>query len=248
MPGEPETGPLGAARDLLGAGGPVVAILLLLSVVALAVSLAKLFQFHRMRLDPDGAAEIGLTALRQGQPAHAIQALRAGRGVLPPLLMSAVEGLRGGQTREAQTREAQTRDAQTHEAKIREEAERLAAGLLETLRSHLRLLEVIAALSPLLGLLGTVLGMIEAFQQMEAAGSRVEPSVLSGGIWEALLTTAVGLAVAIPSVAAFNGFERHIERMAHGIEDALTRVFTAPLGASDSHDSLAERPRVQAAS
>jgi len=233
MPGESETGPLAGALGLLGAGGPVVAILLSLSVVALAVSLAKLFQLHRMRLDPDGAAEIGLTALRQGQPAHAIQALRAGRGVLPPLLMTAVEGLRGGQVAEAT---------------IREEVERLAAGLLETLRSHLRLLEVIAALSPLLGLLGTVLGMIEAFQQMEAAGSRVEPSVLSGGIWEALLTTAVGLAVAIPSVAAFNGFERHIERMAHGIEDALTRVFTAPLGASDSHDSLAERPRVQAAS
>ena len=233
MPTETETGPLGDVLALLGAGGPVVAILLVMSIIALAVSLAKLFQFRKARLDPDGAAETALSAYRQGHPAHAIQALRVGRGVLPPLLRTAIENLRGGHA---------------DEAVIREEAERRASNVLETLRSHLRLLEVIAAISPLLGLLGTVLGMIEAFQQMEAAGSRVEPSVLSGGIWEALLTTAVGLSVAIPAVAAFNGFERHIERMTHGIEDALTRVFTAPLGASDSHDTAAERPRVQAAS
>jgi biopolymer transport protein ExbB len=56
----------------------------------------------------------------------------------------------------------------------------------------------------LLGLFGTVLGMVEAFRQLELAGSQVDPAVLSGGIWQALLTTAVGLAVAIPAVLAHN--------------------------------------------
>ena len=63
------------------------------------------------------------------------------------------------------------------------------------MRSHLRVMEVIANLAPLIALLGTVLGMIEAFQAMELAGKQVDPSVLSGSIWEALLTTAVGLII-----------------------------------------------------
>ncbi len=58
--------------------------------------------------------------------------------------------------------------------------------------------------------------MIEAFRQLEAAGNQVNPAILSGGIWEALLTTAVGLAVAIPAVVALNWLERRIERLAHG--------------------------------
>lgn len=111
----------------------------------------------------------------------------------------------------------------------REEVLRVAKDLLERLRSHLRVLEVIATLSPLLGLLGTVLGMITAFQALESAGNRVDPAILSGGIWEALLTTAVGLSVAIPTVVALNWFERRIERTAHEIEDAATRVFTADI-------------------
>ena len=95
---------------------------------------------------------------------------------------------------------------------LREELERVATFRLNQLKMLLRPLEVIANLAPLLGLLGTVLGMIVAFQNMEAAGSRVDPSVLSGGIWQALLTTAVGLAVAIPTVAVHSWLERRVER------------------------------------
>jgi biopolymer transport protein ExbB len=89
---------------------------------------------------------------------------------------------------------------------------------------------VIGTLSPLLGLFGTVLGMIEAFRRLEAAGSRVDPSILSGGIWGALLTTAVGLAVAIPTIAALNWLERRVERLAHDMDDAAARVFTSRIG------------------
>ena len=70
----------------------------------------------------------------------------------------------------------------------REETTRIAKRELANLRSHLKTLEVITTLSPLLGLLGTVLGMIEAFQKLQGAGSSIDPSILSGGIWEALLT------------------------------------------------------------
>ena len=68
--------------------------------------------------------------------------------------------------------------------------------------------------------------MIVAFQQMEAAGSQVDPSVLSGGIWQALFTTAVGLSVAIPVVAVHNLLERKVDRVAALMNDVVTQVFT----------------------
>jgi biopolymer transport protein ExbB len=102
--------------------------------------------------------------------------------------------------------------------------QRLAREELEQLRQGLRLLELTAAVAPLIGLLGTVFGMIEAFQALETAGSRVDPAALSGGIWEALVTTAAGLVVAIPALAAWHGFDRWLERGRHAMEDRLTRL------------------------
>lgn len=86
-----------------------------------------------------------------------------------------------------------------------------ASQEFDRLRNGMRVLELIAATAPLLGLLGTVLGMIEAFQKLEEAGSQVDPSLLSGGIWQALLTTAAGLIVAMPALAAWHAFDRRLE-------------------------------------
>ena len=101
---------------------------------------------------------------------------------------------------------------------VREEVERVARVKLDGLESGLPFLSLIATISPLLGLLGTVLGMIEAFQQLETAGDRVDPAILSGGIWEALLTTAAGLSVAIPAAAFFTWAAAHRgrRRSVHG--------------------------------
>jgi len=222
-------GALDTLLSLFVAGGPVVAILAVLSVIALAVTLAKAYQLWRARPDPDGVVETALNDHRRGATAHAITRLRAGRGGLAPIVGHALAGLRGGNA---------------DRATLREEVEREAGRFVEELRSHLRVLEIIAAISPLLGLLGTVLGMIEAFQQMEAAGNRVDPAVLSGGIWEALLTTAVGLAVAIPTLTAFTWLERQVERVTLHAEDAITRVFTADASA---HAAAEPAPAVQAA-
>jgi biopolymer transport protein ExbB len=74
-----------------------------------------------------------------------------------------------------------------------------------------RTLKVIGLIAPLLGLLGTILGMIEAFKVLQDTGVQADPTLLAGGIWEALLTTALGLAVAIPAIAAFNLIESRID-------------------------------------
>ena len=68
--------------------------------------------------------------------------------------------------------------------------------------------------------------MILAFQQLEAAGAQVDPSVLSSGIWRALLTTAMGLGIAIPVTAVHGWMERKVERVAAQMDDAVTQVFT----------------------
>ena len=99
----------------------------------------------------------------------------------------------------------------------------LAAGeLIRRMEVSLRGLATVAALTPLLGLLGTVVGMIRAFMVIEGQGTNVSPALLAGGIWEALLTTAAGLTVAIPCLMFHNLFQGRIER----VEGELSRMAT----------------------
>lgn len=208
-----EAGWLTDLAGLLAAGGPVVLVLLGMSVVALAIVLVKLWQFRAARLGERGRVEAALLRVRAGDLDDALAIVVGARNPVAQAVVRAVNGRRRG----------------LPEHRTREEATRFGSDVLEDLRSYLRPLEVIASLAPLLGLFGTVLGMIGAFQQLEAAGNQVNPAVLSGGIWEALMTTAVGLAVAIPAVAALNWLERVVERVAHEMDSAITSVFTLDL-------------------
>ncbi|MEO0762069.1 MAG: MotA/TolQ/ExbB proton channel family protein, partial [Pseudomonadota bacterium] len=103
-----------------------------------------------------------------------------------------------------------------------------AKNLLARASAMLRTLDVIATLAPLMGLLGTVLGMISAFQALQASGAAADPSTLAGGIWVALLTTAAGMAVAIPASAALSYFDGVVDRMRLDFEDLASRVFNRP--------------------
>lgn len=104
------------------------------------------------------------------------------------------------------------------------ETGRVARALLAQARAGLRGLELASTVGPLLGLLGTVTGMIAAFQALQEAGSRADPAALAGGIWEALLTTAAGMAVAIPASVALTWFESVVDGLRHDMEDAATRI------------------------
>lgn len=197
--------------DWLQLGGPVLLILLVMSVIALAIILVKSYQFLALNLRDHSFVDHVLKYYRAGHYEEALRMLARRRSPVARAMDVAIVG---------HARE----DLDEH--LVREEVQRVASEHLERMRSHLRGLEVIGTLSPLLGLLGTVLGMIEAFQQLEQVGSRVDPAVLSGGIWEALLTTAAGLVVAIPALVMLNWFERIVQRTGHAIEDAVTQVFT----------------------
>jgi biopolymer transport protein ExbB len=92
------------------------------------------------------------------------------------------------------------------------------------LESGFRFLDSVAQLAPLLGLFGTVLGMIEAFQSLQDAGAQVDPSLLAGGIWVALLTTAVGLVVAMPTALLLSWFEGRMDAERVTAECALATI------------------------
>jgi len=97
-----------------------------------------------------------------------------------------------------------------------------AAGNQEVFRLEERtsMLATVAGIAPLLGFLGTVTGMIKAFQQIENLGGNVNATVLAGGIWEAMITTAAGLMVGIPALAAYNHLNNRIHRMSAQMEQS----------------------------
>ncbi|MEQ9519697.1 MAG: MotA/TolQ/ExbB proton channel family protein [Parvibaculum sp.] len=112
-------------------------------------------------------------------------------------------------------------DAHKGEKQIEKAGFRATRRELRPLEGGLGMLGMIAMLSPLIGLLGTVVGMIDAFRALSEAGGAVDPSLLSAGIWVALLTTAAGLMVAIPATVAHGWFEGRLVRFADLAEQAI---------------------------
>ena len=107
---------------------------------------------------------------------------------------------------------------------VREECVRLANNDLNEARRGLRVIDLIITIAPLIGLLGTVLGMIEAFQALQDSGAQADPSALAGGIWEALLTTAAGMGIAIPASILLSWYDSVVDNVQADIENLATQA------------------------
>ncbi|MBU1207467.1 MAG: MotA/TolQ/ExbB proton channel family protein [Proteobacteria bacterium] len=108
--------------------------------------------------------------------------------------------------------------------KRKEELLITGAKEMKGLEKHLWFLSLIADIAPLLGLLGTVTGMVKAFMKIEEFGGRVDASLLAGGIWEALITTVAGLSVAIPTMVAYHYLERMVSEFSDFLREVMTRT------------------------
>lgn len=203
---------LGLLAELLRDGGPILAILLLVSLSAVTLIALKCLQFGRLRVGAREFIDAAFERWHAQRAGEALALLEATPNPIAPVMAAAMRGLSGPGGAVTQP--------------LREEVLRVAAAQQQRLNAYTRGLDVIATLAPLLGLLGTVLGMIEAFRELETAGGRADPGLLAGGIWEALLTTAAGLGIAIPAAAAVHWIESVTERVRHATEDAVTRLFT----------------------
>ncbi|MCV6584208.1 MAG: MotA/TolQ/ExbB proton channel family protein [Marinibacterium sp.] len=199
------------AMTFLEDGGVSIWVIAALSVITVALILWKIWRLALIGAWSRGKAIQSVAIYETGDAARARAIVEGRRGIRSKVLSAALQ-------------------ARTHlpQDAAREETARVAKRELASARSGLSALELIATIAPLLGLLGTVLGMIAAFQALQAAGSKADPALLAGGIWEALLTTAAGMAVAIPASAALTWFESVIDRIRRDIEDNATRVFIAP--------------------
>ncbi len=207
-------------RGVLALGGPVVAILLVMSVLTVAVTIYKLWQFAASGVGRHRVLSEALTAWDAGDAEGAQARLAQSRSYLAPFIEVAI----------------QRPNSQALSDRLDAEA-----GLaLARLERGFRLLDTIAQLAPLLGLFGTVLGMIKAFQSLQSAGATVDPSLLAGGIWVALVTTAVGLAVAMPTSMVLSWLESRTARERVFADKAL-RTVLMPQGAAVSRTTDATR-------
>lgn len=206
---EPAT-PLDTALKFLTDGGPSIWAIAALAVITLALILWKIWRLALAGAWSTGKATKAVNAFETGDIDGA-KAIVLGRIGIRSQIVSA----------------ALVAQHSLPEDKAREETARVAKKHIAKAGTGLGALELIATIAPLLGLLGTVLGMIAAFQALEQAGAKADPSLLAGGIWEALLTTAAGMAVAIPASAALTWFEAVINRIRRDVEDAATRIFVA---------------------
>ncbi|QFT96802.1 Biopolymer transport protein ExbB [Roseovarius sp. THAF8] len=195
-------GILESLRQVADLGGPVVMILLAVSVVTLATVLYKLWQFSAAGVGRHKAMKEAVESWDEGDLAAALAALKQSKSYLAPVVEMAFS--------------AQPQNRKRLEAEAESRFARLERGF--------RLLDSVAQLAPLLGLFGTVLGMIEAFQSLQEAGAQVDPSLLAGGIWVALLTTAVGLAVAMPTSMVLSWLEGRMDGERVTAERAISTV------------------------
>lgn len=194
----------------LNTGGPALWAICVLSLVLTTVGLWKLWHFAR------------LGAWRHRRLARVLDLWTAGDISAAQTQLGDAQDLRTQMARAAITT---ILDPDMSEADAREECVRIGRGLLMQARSGLRLIDLIVVIAPLVGLLGTVLGMIEAFQALQDSGAQADPAALAGGIWQALLTTAAGMAVAIPASILLSWFDSIVETLQSDIEDAATQIF-----------------------
>ena len=197
--------------DLIAKGGPVMIILLGFSVFAFAIIFVKLIQFFSAALSNTNKIEKILSKLSSTNPKKLLIEIQKIKNPMARIIEVVII-----------TKKDRRFDKESREAEI----SRIISIEIRNLENYLGGLEVVASISPLLGLFGTVLGMIKAFLNLEKAGSQIDPALLAGGIWEALLTTAFGLAIAIPALTAYHLFENKISNTRDKINDTVVRTNT----------------------
>lgn len=200
--------------QMRSAGGPVLIALVLVSVAAMTVTIFKVMQFRRIGV---GRSRLARTAAAIWVTGDCARALETARSEVSPT-SAAVAAVMASLLRYPGDRD-----------RARDLGVQTALDQLTTMSRHLRILEAVVQAAPMMGLLGTVIGMIVAFGELSAAGGAIEPAALATGIWAALLTTAAGLAVAIPFYFVSVWLDSRVEEERATMEAAIGAVlFSSP--------------------
>jgi biopolymer transport protein ExbB len=221
-------------------GGWLMVPIAACSVVGLAFFLERIWALRRSRVLPKAFVSRLFELLEAGELQKAEELCRQTGSPLGPMVAAALQDPEG--------------DRETLKERVEEVGQREAFYL----EKFVGALGAIATISPLLGLLGTVVGMIDVFQGVVAqssGGGDVQAAALATGIWQALITTATGLAVAIPIYLAYRYLLSRIDQFAVGLEeraieavDCLTEVRGRPVEPDDDGAEVADESENQGGS
>ena len=197
--------------DFLAKGGVLVGPILFCSVLALAIFLERFIRLGRVKIRGYGLVERVARHLKHGEDHKAYELAGSDDSPMGRILTHAME--------------VKDQDRETLETVLVHSTEEETRELSR----YIQALATIGNIAPLLGLLGTVLGMIKAFMVIQEMGGKVNAAVLAGGIWEAMLTTAMGLAVALPTMVAHSYLTSRVDRYEAELQDG-TVVFLKSIG------------------
>ena len=195
--------------DFFAKGGVLVCPIILCSVVALAIFVERIISFARVRIRGYGLVKEVAQHVRNGQSAKALDLARENESPMGRVLVEAIE--------------VADQDHETLETVIINST----GKEVRELSRYLQALATIANIAPLLGLLGTVVGMIKAFMVIQQMGGKVNAAVLAGGIWEAMMTTALGLSVALPAMVAHSYLVSRVDNYEAQLQDGTVTFIKA---------------------
>ena len=195
--------------EFLSKGGILIGPILLCSVLALAIFLERLIRFAQVRFRGFELVERVARFMREGDDDQALNLAMGSNSPMGRVLTHALE--------------VKDQDKETLEAVIVHSTDEE----VRELSRYLQALATIGSMAPLLGLLGTVLGMIKAFMVIQQMGGKVNAAVLAGGIWEAMLTTALGLAVALPTMVAHSYLVSRVDKYEAQLKDGTIKFIKA---------------------
>lgn len=201
--------------ELVIAGGWLMLPIILCSVVAMAIIIERLWSLRKSRVVPENlVAQVWKLHCDKAMTPEHLAAIKGGS----PLGRILAAGILNRE----------------HSREIMKEAiEEVGHQVVHDLERYLNTLGTIASISPLLGLLGTVIGMIKVFSAITLVGVG-DPAVLAGGISEALITTATGLSVAIPSLMFHRYFTGGVERLVVMMEEEALKMVEVMQGERES--------------
>jgi len=195
--------------QVFSAGGPMMWVILFCSIIALAIILEKFWQLHNININTKQFLDRIREKIKRRQIKEALEVCDGAKSPLANILKAGI--LKYDRPR----------------SQIVEAIEDSSLYEIPKIEKKLSILATIAHISPLLGLLGTVLGLVRCFQIIQAKSSSfhpVSPGDLAGGIWEALLTTVAGLFVAIPTYFVYNYLANNINNFILEMEKASTEL------------------------
>jgi biopolymer transport protein ExbB len=192
-------------RDFFLKGGPLMWPLLACSIVALAIIIERLFALRRSRIIPVDLIEEVERLVRMGRLGDIEQLLRRNTSPICPVIMAAIKN--AGMPREI----------------IKDYMEEAGAAEAYAIERYLDILGIIAAISPLLGFLGTVTGMLTSFQAVSAVGAH-SSQLLAAGISQALITTVAGLSIGIPVFVCYRLLVSRSDYLVMEMEKTSARI------------------------